>query len=81
MAVLDRGDPGPARLGYSVRSSAGAAVTRNRIKRRIRAAVRELELTPGVDIVVSGDPAVADAEFQVLAEEVRSGLTALGAVS
>ena len=78
MAALSRDDREPTRVGYSVKSSAGPAVTRNRIKRRLRAAIRSLELEPGFDVVVSGDPEVARIDFQVLVEKLRAGLAALG---
>lgn len=79
--VYSRGDEAPARVGYAIRSSAGHAVTRNRIKRRLRAALRCVELRPGVDVVISGSEATAELEFQILVEKVRSGLEAVGAAS
>jgi ribonuclease P protein component len=79
IAAFARGDDDAARVGYAVARSAGPAVTRNRIKRRLRAAIRETELAPGFDIVVSGDAELAGLEFQVLVEKLRAGLAALGA--
>lgn len=76
-----RGDGAPARVGYSIRSSAGPAVTRNRIKRRLRAALGHVELRPGVDVIISGADEAADVEFQILVEKVRSGLHAVGAAT
>ena len=48
------GNPGGvARVGLTVSSKVGGAVTRNRIKRRLREAVRlELEHLPAVDLVL-----------------------------
>lgn len=60
--------------------SAGPAVTRNRIKRRLRAALRETELAPGFDIVISGDAELAKLEFQLLVDKLSAGLGALGAL-
>jgi ribonuclease P protein component len=68
-------------VGYAVRSAEGSAVIRNRIKRRLRAAIGHLELDPGVDVVVSGSAAVAELDFQILVEKVHSGLRSAGAAS
>ena len=60
------GSPGPAtspRLGLVVSKSCGSAVTRNRIKRRLRAAVGETELQPGNDYVIIATPRVAEVPF------------------
>jgi ribonuclease P protein component len=81
VVVYPRGDQAPARVGYAIRSSAGSAVTRNRIKRRLRAALGRLELRPGMDVVISGTGEAAEVEFQILVEKVRSGLRAVGAAS
>jgi len=79
VAAVDRGDGGPPRVGYTVRRSSGSAVTRNRIKRRLRAAVRTLELNAGFDVVISGDREVAHLDFQVLVDKLRSATAASGA--
>ena len=55
-------------------------MTRNRIKRRLRAAVGSVELAPGFDVVVSGDAEVASVDFQVLVEKLSEALDRLGAV-
>jgi ribonuclease P protein component len=81
VTVYRRGDDDPARVGYAIRSAEGPAVIRNRIKRRLRAAIARLELRPGVDIVVSGSGPVAELDFQILVEKVHSGLRAVGAAS
>jgi len=51
---------GPPRVGLVVSKSAGNAVTRNRIKRRLRHIVRTLPLKPGIDYVIIGASQVAD---------------------
>ena len=43
-----------------VSKSAGNAVTRNRIKRRLRHIVRTLPLKPGIDYVIIGASQVAE---------------------
>ena len=62
MVVGLPGRPGAARLGLAV-SAAGGAVTRNRVKRRLRHAVRELELQPGMDYVIIANREVAEAAY------------------
>jgi len=54
---------GPPRLGLVVSKSCGTAVTRNRIKRRLRAAAATVELKPGTDYVIIATSQVADAPF------------------
>ena len=58
-----RGDDGPPRLGLAVPRKIGGAVVRNRIKRRLREAWRELlpQVEPGRDYVVIARPGLAEA--------------------
>ena len=76
---MDRGDGHPARVGFAVRKSAGTAVARNRIKRRLRAAVASIDLRPGFDIVISGDREVVSLDFQVLVDKLYRALASTGA--
>lgn len=57
------GQPGPPRLGLVVSKGSGNAVTRNRIKRRLRHAARELQLQPGMDYVIIASGQVAEVEY------------------
>ena len=72
---LAAGDPGrpSARIGFTVPRVLGRAVKRNRIRRRVREAIR-LEL-PRIgaqwDIVINPRRAVLDAEFDAIQVEVR----------
>jgi ribonuclease P protein component len=53
---------GVARVGLTVSSKVGGAVTRNRIKRRLREAVRlELAHLPAVDLVIVARASAAEA--------------------
>jgi ribonuclease P protein component len=54
--------------------SVGAAVVRNRVKRRLRAAIRSLlpYLTEGYDVVTIAHPPAAEATFQELEEALDS---------
>ncbi|MEX1043550.1 MAG: ribonuclease P protein component [Acidimicrobiia bacterium] len=63
-------EPG-TRIGLAVGRRLGSAVTRNRIKRRIRHACRHLDLSPGWDHVVIPAPATARAPFSSLVEWLR----------
>jgi ribonuclease P protein component len=57
-----------------VSRSVGAAVVRNRVKRRLRAAIRTLmpHLTAGYDVVIIAHPQAAEATFQELEEMLVS---------
>jgi ribonuclease P protein component len=63
---FDRGEEsdGDARLGIAVPKKIGGAVTRNRIKRRLREAWRDLlpEIDPGADYVLLVRQPLADAD-------------------
>jgi ribonuclease P protein component len=63
-----------SRFGTSVKRSLGGAVTRNRIRRRVREILRvhRQEFLTGWDIVVHPRPSVATAPFAALAEELVS---------
>ena len=63
---------GEARIGFTVGRVLGGAVIRNRIKRRLREAVRQRRsvLTDPVDVVVNPKKSVLKAEFPALLEEV-----------
>jgi ribonuclease P protein component len=61
---------GETRIGLVVGRSAGNAVTRNRIKRRLRHALAGLSMEQGMDYVVIADGRVAQAPF----DDVRAAL-------
>jgi ribonuclease P protein component len=67
----------PARIGYSVPRSTGGAVVRNRVRRRLREALRPRlpELT-GLDLVVSVSAEAARAPWPVLVAGVDRGIEA-----
>ncbi len=70
-----------ARVGFTVGKALGGAVERNRIKRRLREAVRlRREVLPGgcaVDVVINPKKSVLTLEFTVVLEEVGRALDAI----
>ena len=65
-------DQSIARTGFTVGRVLGGAVERNRIKRRMRNAVRQRRsiLTGPVDVVINPKKTVLKVEFPILLEEV-----------
>ena len=57
----------------------GKAVVRNRVKRRLRAALREIGLKDGMDYVVIGSTAVAGVPFSRLRVWLRDAVALCGA--
>jgi ribonuclease P protein component len=66
----------PAAVGFVVSKAVGNAVTRNRVKRRLRAivAVRVGRLAPGTCAVLRALPAAANTDFAGLTADVEAGL-------
>ena len=79
LEVLDRQDGGAPRVGYTVSKKNGNAVVRNRIRRRLKEAVRVPAagaMAPGNDDVIVGRPDVLSAPFDALARELSRRLRA-----
>ena len=78
--MRDRKDERPARAGFTVTKKLGGAVTRNRIKRRLREAAR-LTLPglaePGRDYVLIGRAAGLERPFSSLQNDIRTALNRL----
>jgi ribonuclease P protein component len=73
LELLERGDDGPPRFGITVTRKAGNAVERNRIRRRLREAVRVHagdDMAPGTDYVIVGRRDILDAPFGALKDEL-----------
>lgn len=70
--VIATGDPGPARVGLVAGRKVGNAVVRNRVKRRLRAALAQVELGTGTNYVVIATTGVATVPFETLVGWVRS---------
>jgi ribonuclease P protein component len=73
LEVLDRGDMAPPRVGFTVTRKVGNAVVRNRIRRRLREAVRIQaadDMRAGNDYVIVGRQEVLAAPFDEIASEL-----------
>lgn len=75
IALVDANhDEEDARVAFAVGRRVGHAVVRNRVRRRLRSAARELDLRPGAYLVSAG-PEVVGLSYpemrQHLAEAVR----------
>jgi ribonuclease P protein component len=73
---VSRRDGGPARAGFIVPKAVGTAVTRNRVRRRLRHLLRT-ELTglpPGTDVVVRVLPGAAGCSYDELARHLSAAL-------
>ena len=81
LQVLRRDDAEPARLGFTVTKKVGNAVRRNRTRRRLRAAARDVlaaQTVAGVDLVLIGRDGTAKRPFDALKDDFRKLLTKLG---
>ncbi len=73
LEVMYRGDEGVPRVGLTVTRKAGNAVQRNRIRRRLREAIRlhaAGDMSPGNDYVIVGRPEILTAPFGSLKSEL-----------
>lgn len=73
LEVLDRGDAGEPRVGFTVTKKVGNAVTRNRIRRRLKEAVRTHaagDMADGNDYVIVGRRDVLEVPFDALKAEL-----------
>lgn len=84
MAFLDEDPHGPTRLAFAVPKRVGNAVTRNRLRRRLRAILADLVRTeaavlPGGAMMVSVAPDAVQRTFAELERDVIDVLDALQA--
>ncbi|UJW75888.1 ribonuclease P protein component [Rhizobium sp. SL42] len=75
LEVLDRKDSAPARVGFTVTKKHGNAVERNRMRRRLKEAVRlnaAFAMRPGHDYVIVARREVLNAPFDQLAAQLTN---------
>lgn len=75
--MLERGDNAAPRVGYTVTKKVGNAVVRNRIRRRLKEAVRTHgadDMVPGNDYVIVGRDDALAAPFALLKAELSRRL-------
>ncbi|SMH49164.1 ribonuclease P protein component [Rathayibacter oskolensis] len=67
----------PVRFGFIVAKTVGSAVTRNTVRRRLKAVAFELvsQVDPGTDVVIRALPGSADASWPELREEVVTAVS------
>jgi ribonuclease P protein component len=68
--------PGPCRFGFIVAKNVGNAVTRNRVRRRLKAATAEFlpSVPTGTDVVIRALPSAATTDWTALRAEVAGSL-------
>jgi ribonuclease P protein component len=76
---LPREPAGSARVGFTVSRALGGSVERNRIRRRVREAVRMnlAGLGRGADVVINPKRSAAKAKLPVLVAEVAKGFSVI----
>jgi ribonuclease P protein component len=75
-----RDDLGPIRVGFTVTKKNGNAPERNRIRRRLREAVRltdVMAMPPHHDYVLVGRRAALTCDFKIMLDDLRSALQRL----
>lgn len=77
LQALARGDTAPPRIGFTVTRKVGSSVTRNRAKRRLRAAAAEilpLAAKDGYDYVLIGRQTTLTRRWPDLLDDLRLAL-------
>jgi len=77
-----RAESGPIGLGFTASRKVGSAVLRNRARRRLREAARQLlpkHGLPGVDYVLVARQAAPDAPWPALLDDLQNALIRLAA--
>lgn len=66
------------RVGLSVSRRVGSAVTRNLVKRRIRNAFANMNITGGWDVVVTAKPHSSEVSYEDLDQAIQNSVEQLG---
>ena len=61
-----------SRYGFSISKKTGSAVTRNKLRRRLREIIRNIELKLGWDIVITLRPKANEVRFSELRDSLKS---------
>ena len=77
-ALPDR--EGLSRVGYTVSSKLGKAVTRNRVRRRLREIYRLNPIESGYDLVIVARSRCVDCSYQELESAYLDALSKLGLI-
>ena len=80
--VVTSAEQRPARFGFIVSKQVGTAVTRNTVRRRLKAVCAAAlgDVRPGADVVIRALPGAATADFAALRTEVTRCLSRRAAV-
>ncbi len=69
-----------SRAGIVTSKKIGGAVERNRVRRRLREIIRQMDISPGADIVIIARPPARQAPFSDLTASVRGLLKRSGLI-
>jgi ribonuclease P protein component len=69
--LLPASGSNPGRLGLAVPKSIGSAIVRNRLRRRLRSAARDCDLTGSADAVLGAAPETGALSYQELVMHLR----------
>jgi ribonuclease P protein component len=80
VARIRRTDLGVTRFGFAIGRRLGGAVRRNRVRRRVREAIRAMApaLQPGWDVLIIARPPIVEADHAALVGALRTVLMRAG---
>ena len=69
---------GPARVGMSIKRTAGSAVARNRARRRLRSMWPSLDVPAGCEVVIQMNAEAVQRPYQELEKHVQNAMVKAG---